>query len=53
MLIQGNNLFLILSDAAYTDALKSYHGWVVRGIFAVSTHAPGRVLCFVPVVNVR
>jgi len=49
----GERDLTLALHAAYTDALKSYHGWVVRGIFAVSTHAPGRVLCFVPVVNVR
>jgi len=29
--------FLLLPDAAYSDTLKVYHGWVVKGIFAVSS----------------
>lgn len=27
-----------ITDNAYSKSLKSYHGWVVRGIFAVSSN---------------
>ncbi len=28
--------FFLLSDNAYGKTLRQYHGWVVRGVFAVS-----------------
>jgi len=33
-----DSLFL-LADQAYASTLKVYHGWVVKGIFAVSFNA--------------